>query len=99
MRPPVPRLEDYGITKQYGFLPPELPAEKLQDPYYGKWEAVVSNLQALILSRRLRGVVKKLPVLSTAYLHDEAEWRRAYMMLAFMTHAYIWGDDMPEEVG
>ena len=59
----------------------------------------MANLQALVLSKRLREVVKRLPILSTSNLQHPAEWRRAYVLLAFMTHAYIWGGDKPEEVG
>jgi len=98
MIPPVPILEDYGMSPEHGFLPIELPLEVLPDPYYRRWEAVVGNLQALILSRRLRGVVDGMPVLSTWRLQRRAELRRAYNLLAFMTHAYIWGGDKPAEV-
>jgi indoleamine 2,3-dioxygenase len=98
MLPPIPRLGEYGISPDYGFLPSELPLERLPDPYYNKWEAVVANLQGLILSKRLRGVIDRLPVLSTAGLEHDAEWRRAYMMLAFMAHGYIWGGNTPSEV-
>jgi indoleamine 2,3-dioxygenase len=98
MIPAIPSLEEYGISPEYGFLPEELPLELLPDPYYNRWEAVVANLQALILSRRLREVVKRLPILSTSHLLHSAEWRRAYMLLAFMTHGYIWGGDEPAEV-
>lgn len=99
MLPAIPDLRDwrYGVSPKYGFLPDVLPLTRLPDPYYNKWEAVVANLQALILSRRLRSVVDRLPVLSTFGLEDEAEWRRAYMLLCFIAHAYIWGDDQPEE--
>ena len=51
MMPPVPILEEYGISPNYGFLPAELPLEILPDPYYKRWEAIVANLQALILSK------------------------------------------------
>lgn len=98
MIPPIPSLDDYDISPQYGFLPKELPLELLPDPYYNRWEAVVANLQALVLSRRLREVINRLPILATSKLQQPAEWRRAYMLLAFMTHAYIWGGDKPEEV-
>ncbi|MCJ1243213.1 hypothetical protein MMC30_000410 [Trapelia coarctata] len=97
MIPAIPSLEDYGISPEHGFLPDELPLELLPDPYYNRWEAVVANLQALILSRRLREVVNRLPILSTSNLLHPAEWRRAYMLLAFMTHGYIWGGNKPEE--
>lgn len=99
MLPPIPLLSDFDISSVNGFLPAEPPLERLPDPYYNKWEAIVANLQALLLSKRLRGVVERLPVLSTGKLEHVAEWRRAYMLLAFMTHAYIWGGDRPQEVG
>jgi hypothetical protein len=98
MLPPIPCLGDYGISPEYGFLPAELPLERLPDPYYNKWEAIIANLQALILSRRLRGVIDRLPVLSTAGLEHDSEWRRAYSSLCFMAHGYIWGGDSPVEV-
>jgi indoleamine 2,3-dioxygenase len=99
MLPPVPILGDYGISPEYGFLPAELPLSRLPDPYYNKWEAIVANLQGLILSKRLRGVIERLPVLSTAGLEHDSEWRRAYSILCFMAHGYIWGGDSPSEVG
>ncbi|KAI1821493.1 indoleamine 2,3-dioxygenase [Xylaria intraflava] len=95
MRPPVPLLSDYGISPTHGFLPDVLPATRLPDPYYNKWEAIASNLQGLILSKRLRGVIDRLPVLSTIGLEDDTEWRRAYMLLTFFSHGYIWGGDAP----
>lgn len=99
MIPEIPLLEDYGISPQHGFLPIELPLQHLPDPYYAHWEAVVANLQALILSKRLKEMVNRLPILSTARLQYPAEWRRAYTLLAFLTHGYIWGGEKPEEVG
>ncbi|KAH8801706.1 indoleamine 2,3-dioxygenase-like protein [Xylogone sp. PMI_703] len=97
MLPPIPLLGDYGISPEYGFLPAELPIERLPDPYYNKWEAIVANLQGLILTKRLRGVIDRLPVLSTAGLEHDTEWRRAYSLLCFMAHGYIWGGDSPSE--
>lgn len=97
MLPPIPALADYGISPTHGFLPDVLPLTRLPDPYYNKWEAIVANLQALVLSRRLRGVVDRLPVLSTIGLEHDAEWRRAYSLLGFMAHAYIWGGDSPSD--
>ena len=97
MLPPLPSLDSYGISA-YGFLPIILPLEILPDPYYRRWEAVVSNLQALLLSRRLRHVINDLDIITASRLRSPAEYRRAYVLLSFMTHAYIWGGDTPEEV-
>ncbi|KAL9100321.1 MAG: hypothetical protein Q9163_004284 [Psora crenata] len=97
MLPPIPRLEEYDISPLNGFLPNEPPLEVLPDPYYAKWEAIVKHLQALLLSKRLREVVQDLPVITTSRLRRVSEWRRAYVLLSFMTHAYIWGGDRPEE--
>ncbi|KAK3316944.1 Indoleamine 2,3-dioxygenase [Apodospora peruviana] len=97
MLPPIPALADYGISPTHGFLPEVLPLTRLPDPYYNKWEAITANLQALILSKRLRGVVDRLPVLSTIGLEHDAEWRRAYSLLSFMAHGYIWGGDSPSD--
>lgn len=98
MLPPVPSLADYGISPDYGFLSPEPPLETLPDLYYAKWEAVVANLQPLLLSKRIRQVVDRLPILSTEHLHTDAEWRRAYVVLVFMLHSYVWGGERPAEV-
>ncbi|KAJ5749346.1 uncharacterized protein N7511_011042 [Penicillium nucicola] len=97
MLPPVPSPADYGITPDLGFLPQEPPLEVLPDPYYAKWEAIVGNLQALILSKRVRSLVERLPLLSTEHLQTEAEWRRAYVVLVFMLHGFVWGGDRPAE--
>lgn len=97
MFPPIPNLSDYDVSSTHGFLPEVLPLTRLPDPYYNRWEAIAANLQALILSRRLRGVIDRLPVLSTTGLEHDEEWRRAYSLLIFMAHGYIWGGDSPSD--
>ncbi|KAI9934384.1 hypothetical protein MW887_005461 [Aspergillus wentii] len=98
MLPPVPALADYGISPDLGFLPSEPPLDILPDPYFAKWEAIVSNLQALILSKRVRETVDRLPLLDASYLQSESEWRRAYVVLVFMLHGYVWGGSKPAEI-
>ncbi|TKX23488.1 indoleamine 2,3-dioxygenase-2 [Elsinoe australis] len=97
MLPSIPRLEDYDVSEVHGFLPTDPPLSALSDPYYRPWENLVQNLQPLILSKRLRGLVDDLPVLTTDHLKNDQEWRRAYVILAFLSHAYIWGGDTPSE--
>lgn len=90
-------LEDYNVSKN-GFLPEQAPLRVLPDPYYAPWEAVLGDLPAAIQARRIRKDIDSLPVLSTSRLGSEKEWQRAYSVLSFMTHAYIWGGERPSEV-
>lgn len=98
MLPSLPNLHDYDISPHNGFLPDEIPIDVLPDRYYEPWETVARNFQSLILSKRLRQIVDALPVLSTDLLLTEAEWRRAYSLLGFIAHAYVWGGITPSDV-
>jgi indoleamine 2,3-dioxygenase len=98
MLPPLPKLSEYGISPETGFLPEEEPLSHLPDAYYQPWETIIQNLQALILAKRIRQVVDRMPLLSVDRLRTEREWRRAYVILGFLTHSYIWGGERPADV-
>ncbi|KAF4258211.1 hypothetical protein KXV68_008146 [Aspergillus fumigatus] len=91
-------LDQFCVSLRNGFLPDTLPLQKLNDPYYSPWEEVVADLPALLTAGNLRQAVDSLPILSTSKLQEESEWRRAYVVLAFITHAYIWGGEQPKDV-
>lgn len=98
MLPPLPRLSDYSVSPLNGFLPSETPLDVLPDPYYQPWETVARNFQGLILTKRLGRIIDALPVLSTDLLLTQAEWQRAYSLLGFFAHAYVWGGERPADV-
>jgi len=98
MLPQLPVLSDYDVSPRNGFLPDEIPLAVLPDAYYRPWETVVLNFQKLILAKRLRQIIENLPILDTDLLLTEAEWRRAYSILGFMAHGYIWGGEKPADV-
>ncbi|KAL2007686.1 hypothetical protein VTN00DRAFT_7668 [Thermoascus crustaceus] len=89
---------DYGMSVQNGFLPERQPLQRLPDPYYNKWEDLTSDLPKLIQMEKIRQEIDSLPILSTSGLHQEQEWQRAYVLLAFLAHAYIWGGDKPKDI-
>ncbi|KAJ9223283.1 hypothetical protein DTO169C6_4329 [Paecilomyces variotii] len=91
-------LEDYAVSLRNGFLPDTTPLAHLPEPYYNPWESIAADLPDLIRTGRIREEVESLPILSTDKLHNDAEWRRAYVVLAFLTHAYIWGGQKPKDV-
>ncbi|KAH3670329.1 hypothetical protein WICMUC_004898 [Wickerhamomyces mucosus] len=94
----LPILSDYDISPKSGFLPEEKPISKLSDEYYKPWESLVNNLPSLILTKRIRALVDKLPVLSVKRIeHQKCELRRAYSVLCFLAHAYVWNVDQPTD--
>lgn len=105
--PSVP-LEEFRVSYETGFLPininsnnnKKLPLHRLSNPYFSRWEDLISDLPQLIQTGEIRQKVLDLPVLSVENLdaNDEAEWQRAYLVLAFLTHAYIWGGEKAEDV-
>ena len=91
-------LRNYGVSAKNGFLSEQPPVACLPDIYYAPWESIVHCLPTLITTSRIRSEIDALPLLDTSRLHTEAEWQRAYSILGFLTHAYIWGGDRPADV-
>ena len=81
-----------------GFLPPKLPLSRLPDPLYESWEEIVAHLPQLLERKELHRSVDRLEILPTHGLRTEDEWRRAYVVLSFLAHAYIWGGAKASEV-
>ncbi|WYZ36095.1 hypothetical protein EsH8_X_000742 [Colletotrichum jinshuiense] len=96
-QPDVFPLRKYAITPN-GFLPAEAPLKVLSNPYFSSWEKIIQHLPELLKAGKLRREVDALPVLSTDMLRNEAEWRRSYVILIFLAHAYVWGGEKAEEI-
>ncbi|TLD37080.1 putative indoleamine 2-3-dioxygenase family protein [Venturia nashicola] len=98
MLPPLSlNLAAFDISPENGFLPTKPPLTYLGDSYYQPWEDLISDLPSLISRRQVRAKVSQLPVLATTNLNTEPQWQRAYMILGFLTHAYIWSDSLPSQ--
>lgn len=91
-------LDEYQISSDNGFLPDGLPLSHLPHPYYAPWENLASQLPTLIKTGQIRPLIDNLPILDTRYLLSDPERRRAYSILGFLTHAYIWGGQKPQDV-
>lgn len=91
-------LSKYSVSPYHGFLPEKPPLHRLPQCYYQPWEVIMDILPNLISHRLVRSKVNCTPTLNTSELSSEEEWRRAYLVLSFITHAYIWGDHEPSQV-
>ncbi|KAL4791665.1 Indoleamine 2,3-dioxygenase [Aspergillus venezuelensis] len=91
-------LDQYEVSSRNGFLPDAPPLQCLPDSYYAPWEAVAQGLTESIHNGTIREAVDSLPVLSTLNLKTTPEWRRAYVVLSYLTHAYVWGGETPKDI-
>lgn len=88
-------LAAYQVDPVTGFVPAVPPLLALPEAY-SAWDAVVPELSALIRSRRLRALLRGLPVLDTAPLVTDAERERALLLLTHFANAYVWGGEEPD---
>lgn len=88
-------ISTFSVLATTGFLPAELPLRRLPQLKFQPWEDVVENLPALLLSRRIRLVIEQLPEIEVAELQLLPELRRAYSVLGFLAHGYVWGTSTP----
>ncbi|KAL7750330.1 tryptophan 2,3- dioxygenase [Sorochytrium milnesiophthora] len=85
-------LRAYDISPETGFLPEQEPLRRLPHAYYAPWEEIVDSLSPMMMNGLLRAHVEEsLPVLSLEHLASDAEWRRAFFVLALISHGFIWG--------
>ena len=91
------QMRKFAVTEN-GFLPVDPPLKYLPDSYYAPWERIIHHLPLLLSTGKLHSEVQQLPVLSTDRLRTEPEWRRAYVILSFLLHGYVWGGETPNEV-
>ncbi|KAI1351042.1 Indoleamine 2,3-dioxygenase [Xylaria sp. FL0043] len=91
-------LASYPLISKNGFLPVKQPLKRLPNTYYQQWEQIMDELPILLKAKTIRKRVDNLEILTTDRLSTEREWQRAYVILCFLTHGYIWGGDVPSEI-
>ncbi|PIA91660.1 Indoleamine 2,3-dioxygenase [Cercospora beticola] len=89
-------LASYNISSN-GFLPEETPLGRLPHDYYQPWESLIAQVTELIERQQIRAAIDALPVLDSSHLYTEAEWQRAYSLLAVLAQGHIWAGPEPSE--
>ncbi|XP_065898337.1 indoleamine 2,3-dioxygenase 2-like [Dysidea avara] len=82
-------LGKYNISASRGFLPLTDPIVSLPSSFQA-WEVVAAHLPDLIRGKTVREEVDRLPPFPTDDLCSEAEWWRAFCLLTFVSHSYVW---------
>jgi len=90
-------LAEFDVSSTLGFLPSKL-ASTLPLPYYTPWEQLGTTLPELLRQGTFREIVLSTPLLSIGRLLDVEEWRRAYVILGYLSNAYLFAITPPAEV-
>jgi indoleamine 2,3-dioxygenase len=84
-------LSIFGLSETRGFLPHTDPLLSLPAKF-AAWEHVAQKLPKYLAGLSLRKAVNSLPPFPTDALKDEAEFKRAMVILSFIGHAYVFGE-------
>ena len=88
----IAELESFKIDSERGFLPNPDPLDCLPKEF-SPWEEIGRELPKLLLTGKIRRFVEKLPLLNASKLADDRERKRAMVILSFLGHAYVWGEN------
>jgi indoleamine 2,3-dioxygenase len=90
-------LNKFGIDKITGFLPPQDPLKQLPSKFE-PWESTAGQLPKLLVTDRVREILKELPEIDPSSLTSKAELERAMMLLSYIGHSYVWGEKTPPSI-
>src|SRR5437879_8111450 len=86
------QLSNCEVDGDRGFLPTPDPLDRLPEEF-SPWEEIGRELPKLLLTGKVRSFIKQLPLLDAARLGDVRERKRAMVILSFLGHAYVWGEN------
>jgi len=84
-------LAQYDVDATRGFLPLIDPLTQLP-PAFAAWEDLTRQIPSLLAAGRLRQTLAQLPLVDATALTSAAERERAMLLLAYLGHAYVFGE-------
>lgn len=89
-------LTRHTVDPVRGFLPVEDPVQRLP-PAFTAWEELTAELPKLLCAGHVRRVIRDLPLLDATQLEGAAEHDRAMLLLSYLGHAYVFGEENPRD--
>ncbi len=87
-------LAAFDVSPEHGFLPSPDPATSLPAAF-AAWDETAATLPKLLSAGGIRARLEPLPAFPVDQLREPAALRRAMMVLSYLGHAYVWGDEPP----
>jgi indoleamine 2,3-dioxygenase len=85
-------LETFGLSANRGFLPHQDPLHRLPQVEFAQWESLAQALPKYMAALSVRKCVGALPEFPVELLSNDAELKRAMMIVSFIGHAYVYGE-------
>ncbi|MGA1433241.1 MAG: hypothetical protein ACO32T_05625, partial [Candidatus Nanopelagicaceae bacterium] len=85
-------LEDFGLSKEFGYMQHSDPVASLSDAN-AAWDEMARNLPKYLMGSDFRVRVKSLPPFKMDALASEGEVRRAMLALSYIGMAYQWSEN------
>ncbi|MEY2827388.1 MAG: hypothetical protein RIQ80_60 [Actinomycetota bacterium] len=90
----VVKIEDFGISEEFGYMQNVDPVTSLPAGNEA-WDEMGKNLPKYLMGSDFRKRVKELPPFNLQTLKTEGEIRRAMLVLSYIGMAYQWSDNNP----
>ena len=90
----VVKIEDFGISEEFGYMQNVDPVTSLPAGNEA-WDEMGKNLPKYLMGSDFRKRVKDLPPFKIQTLKTEGEIRRAMLVLSYIGMAYQWSDNNP----
>jgi indoleamine 2,3-dioxygenase len=85
-------LDTFGLSAIRGFLPHQDPLAELPQVEFAPWERLAQALPKYMAALSVRKCVNALPEFPVGLLSNDAELKRAMMIVSFIGHAYVYGE-------
>ena len=90
----VVKIEDFGLSEEFGYMQNVDPVTSLPAGNEA-WDEMGRNLPKYLMGSDFRKRVKDLPPFNLQTLNTEGEIRRAMLVLSYIGMAYQWSDNNP----
>ncbi len=95
----VLNLEDYEVSREFGFLPTHSPAKAELPEVFEPVQKTSALLPKWLTTGKIRQAIASLPEVDVEReTLDEMQLRRAMLLYSYLTHAYVWGEPTPTKV-